>query len=308
MELDAARFAETELREETWDPLAWVYLLGDGIFSLLAREFAPLARSAGVGGGAARGVPGDRRLRRATSWWAHAGRPVAKLHTETALRQLAGIDELIGDALAPGSGAARTTRSPRSGRGSTTAADGGARGARRLRDAPPRRRAAARSEGEGRLGPELFAAQAAPHAARSDLTPAEVLARAEREFAAVRAEMVRLARAAWPTLRCRSGRCRRGIGRAPRTRAAAGHWCATVLDAIGRGHQPAERLLQFCRDELARIEAFVRTRDLIGLADEPLEIRWTPVFLRSFGGAMLDSPGPAGQGPEGVLLDHADPR
>src|SRR3954452_24176709 len=28
MELDAARFAETTLREDTWDPLSWVYLLG----------------------------------------------------------------------------------------------------------------------------------------------------------------------------------------------------------------------------------------------------------------------------------------
>src|SRR6476619_6919856 len=28
MELDAARFGETKLREETWDPLSWVYLIG----------------------------------------------------------------------------------------------------------------------------------------------------------------------------------------------------------------------------------------------------------------------------------------
>jgi hypothetical protein len=28
------------------------------------------------------------------------------------------------------------------------------------------------------------------------------------------------------------------------------------------------------------------------MAEEPLDIRWTPVFLRAFGGAMLDSPGP----------------
>jgi uncharacterized protein (DUF885 family) len=69
-----------------------------------------------------------------------------------------------------------------------------------------------------------------------------------------------------------------------------------VLDAIGRIHPPAGDLLEFCRAELARIEAFVSTHDLIGLATEPLEIRWTPVFMRSFGGAMLDSPGPMDQG------------
>jgi hypothetical protein len=47
---------------------------------------------------------------------------------------------------------------------------------------------------------------------------------------------------------------------------------------------------------LARIQDFCRERNLIGLADEPLEIRWTPVFMRAFGGAMLDSPGPLDKG------------
>ena len=50
--------------------------------------------------------------------------------------------------------------------------------------------------------------------------------------------------------------------------------------------------MAFCREELVRIEAFCRDRGVIGLVDEPLEIDWTPEFMRSFGGAMLDSPGP----------------
>ena len=69
-----------------------------------------------------------------------------------------------------------------------------------------------------------------------------------------------------------------------------------MLDAIAAEHPRAEDLLDFCRAENARIEAFCRERDLIGLADEPLEIRWTPVFLRAFGGAMLSSPGPLDKG------------
>ena len=42
-ELAALCFDETELREDAWDALSYVYLLGGGIFPLLAREFAPLA-------------------------------------------------------------------------------------------------------------------------------------------------------------------------------------------------------------------------------------------------------------------------
>src|SRR6185503_4696299 len=50
-ELEAAEFSETDLREDTWNPLEWVYLLGGGLFSLLAREFAPLdVRLASVAG------------------------------------------------------------------------------------------------------------------------------------------------------------------------------------------------------------------------------------------------------------------
>jgi hypothetical protein len=45
------------------------------------------------------------------------------------------------------------------------------------------------------------------------------------------------------------------------------------------------------RAENERIEAFCTEHDLIGIVDEPLDIRWTPTFLRAFGGAMLISPG-----------------
>jgi Uncharacterized protein conserved in bacteria len=69
-----------------------------------------------------------------------------------------------------------------------------------------------------------------------------------------------------------------------------------VLDAIAGEHPRAEDKLDFCRAENARIEAFCRMADLIGLSDEPMEIRWTPIFLRSFGGAMLIPPGPLERG------------
>jgi hypothetical protein len=97
--------------------------------------------------------------------------------------------------------------------------------------------------------------------------------------------MLRLARELWPTWR-------------PGEPAPADEDALVrgVLDAIAADHPAAEELLDFCRAENARIEAFCRDRDLIGLAEEPLDIRWTPVFLRAFGGAMLISPGPLDRG------------
>ena len=42
-ELDSHRFLEGVLREDAWDALGWVYLIGGGVYSLIARDFAPLA-------------------------------------------------------------------------------------------------------------------------------------------------------------------------------------------------------------------------------------------------------------------------
>ena len=72
--------------------------------------------------------------------------------------------------------------------------------------------------------------------------------------------MVRLARDLWPT-----GRARQGARRARRTDRPRACW-----DAIAAEHPPADDLLDFCRAENARIEAFCREQDLIGLTDEPI--------------------------------------
>ena len=215
----------------------------------------------------------------------HAGRPVGRFQTETALKQAVGIGELIGDAIAAAEAAAPTDPAvaaifPRL----STAAET-ARAAVTFFETHLRHLVLPASEGEGRLGAELFATKMR-HTMRSEtLTPERIMAGAEREYAAVRAEMIRLARDLWPT------------------------WCPGkpmptqdnavvrgVLDAVALEHPTADDLLDFCRAENARIEAFCAERDLVGLADEPLEIQWTPVFLRSFGGAMLTSPGPLDKG------------
>ena len=138
--------------------------------------------------------------------------------------------------------------------------------------------------GDFRLGPTLYRDKFR-HALRVDMEPTELRARALGAFEVVRAEMHRLSAELWPAW----------MGDEPmpdqpdtRTRA--------VLDAIANDHPAAGDLLDFCREENDRIETFCRDIGLIGLADEPLEIVWTPEFLRSFGGAMLIPPGPLDRG------------
>ena len=284
MELEAERFAETDLREESWNPLEWVYLLGGGLFPLIAREFAPLAARLASVAGRLDGVPAvvDGAIEALVG---HGGRPVARFHAEKALEQLPGVLELADDAITAGEAAAATdpgvaTVLPRVRTAAANARVAVDRFERHLRET-----VLPASDGDGRLGSALFA-EKMRHTMRSDeLTPERILARAEREFVAVRAEMVRIATELWPAW------CP-GVDR-PQDEAAL---VRGVLDAVAAEHPPADALLDYCRAELERIEAFCRENDLIGLADEPLDIRWTPTFLRAFGGAMLDSPGPLDSG------------
>src|SRR6266536_1417938 len=56
-ELEAARFNETVLQEDAWNPLEWGYLGGNGLFTLTAREFAPIAARLASTAGRLEGLP-----------------------------------------------------------------------------------------------------------------------------------------------------------------------------------------------------------------------------------------------------------
>jgi uncharacterized protein (DUF885 family) len=283
--LDEMRFEDAELRQLAWDPLEWVYLLGGGIFPLLAREFAPLAKRLSSIAGRLEGLPAVVEAARASLVGTPDGRPVSRLHSETALSQLPGISELIRDALAAAEAAAPDDPAVATILERVRSAAGAASQAVAAAEAFLRADVLPRSSGEGRLGPELFAAKLRRALHDDELTPARILARATREADAVRAEMVRLARDMWPVW-CPD----------QALPATPGELVRSVLDAIAGEHPAPIDLLDFCREELLRIEQFCRAQDLVGLSQEPLEIRWTPVFLRAFGGAMLDSPGPLDRG------------
>ncbi|HEY6057037.1 MAG TPA: DUF885 domain-containing protein [Candidatus Limnocylindrales bacterium] len=279
LELSARRFAIVDLREGSWDALSWVYLLGGGIVPLLSRDFAPLGVRLASVSGRLESVPAvlaeaRRRL------VGHGDRPVSRLHVETALRQLPGVVELVDDAVRE---AEAHEGEPdvmavvgRLGKAADLARSALHDFGRHLRDV-----VLPAAEGEGRLGRELFWARLHHTIGAEHPNPDEILAQAEREYDAVRGELVRLARDQWPAW-----------GTGEPMPVEDGALVRGVLDAIAADHPLPEQVLDFCSAELERIEAFCRERGLIGLADEPLEIRWTPVFQRSAGGAMLDSPGP----------------
>jgi uncharacterized protein (DUF885 family) len=285
-ELEAERFAHAELQDHRWDPLTWVYVLGDGLFPLIAREFAPLADRLTSVAERLEGMPAFLADAATAIGPTADGRPVARLQTETAIAQLPGVLELIDDALAEAErGAAEGDAAVAALRPRLDAAAVAAKAAVATFTAHLRDTVLPTSDGEGRLGRDLFARKLV-HTMRSEtLTPERIIDEAERQYAAVRAEMLRLARDGWE----------RWLPGVPMPD-DPNDLVRAALDAIAAEHPAADDLLDYCRAENARIEAFCREQDLIGLADEPLDIRWTPGFLRAFGGAMLIAPGPLDKG------------
>ena len=290
-ELAGLRFDEVELRESGWDPLSYVYLLGGGIFPLLARDFAPLpARLASVTSRleklpavltAARGQLG--RIN---------GRPVSKLHLDTALRQLPGIASLADDALAQAATAASDPAvaavRPRLAKSAAAARRAIDAFGRYLKDD-----LTPQAHGDGRLGRDLFARKLR-HTFRSNLTDEQILTHAQVEYEAVRTEMIRIARKLWKEWM--PGQPMPTAATEGSQEAADQKVVVSVTSAIGRAHHPAGELVEACKDSYREIVEFCKRRNLIDVPDEPLEIEWTPPFLREFAGAMLDSPGPLDKG------------
>ena len=287
--LEKLRFGDEVLRDEAWDPLSLVYLAGSGLFAILSRGYAPwhergtafAARVEGLTALLADGASGLTGL---------PGRPVSLLHLETALAQLGGIPDLVAEGLDEARRRAADGEAPELVARLETVQAGVAVAVERFRaelDGPIRDRAA----GEGRLGAERYAAKLRLTLS-SDLAPDELLERAWRDHEAVRGEMLRLARELWPVW----------VPGEPPPDMPSGdtvrenELVRRVLDAIADEHQDPRDLLEWCRVEVGRIEAFCRDRGLISLTDQPLSIIWTPVFMRAYGRAFLDSPGPLDRG------------
>jgi uncharacterized protein (DUF885 family) len=290
-ELAALAFDETELREDAWDPLGYVYLLGGGIFPLLARDFAPLATRLASVAARLEGVPAVFAAAR-VDLGSLPGRPPSRLHTEMAIKQLPSIVALAEDAVAQADAAADPPGVaeilPR-----LRAAAETARGAVGSFEAWLGTYLLPRSEGEGRLGADLFARKLR-HTFRSELTADQIMAQARVEYEAVRGEMLRIARSIWS--KWVPGQPLPTAASEGTQETADSRTVAAVTAAIGRAHHPADQLVEYCRESYRGIVEFIRSRDLITVPDEPLEIDWTPPFLREFAGAMLDSPGPLDKG------------
>ena len=261
-------FMITEVQEYKWNPT--MYNPGDGIYNLLARDYAPLPERLAAVKSRLLEIP--HLLEAARS---NLDNPPA-IMTVTAIKQNPGVINLIMDGLqpyldqAPGMKDELTTARSRA----IAALDHYGRWLES--DLLPR------SNGNFRLGKDLWRAKL-KFALSSDLTPADILADAERDLAATREQMYEIA---LPLFREYFG------GHVDDTSPGQDAVIRRVLSRLADDHPTNETIVPQAREGLERITGFVRKNKLVDVPDDPVEIIVMPEHQRGIAIGYCNSPGP----------------
>jgi uncharacterized protein (DUF885 family) len=276
---DVARrlFELTELREHEWNPL--LANPGQAIYSLLARDYAPLADRLRSLAGRLAAVPGTLAAARGT-----LGR-MPKVHLETAIAQFGGTIALVTEEV---NAALRQAANAGDAAAGAVIAD-----VERLRPAALAALAEhkdwlsarlggddAAADGAGfadpRIGRELFSRKLSlALSAASDADA--ILARAEADLERITGEITEVAGQR---------------GGTPRE----------VLAQLSAAAPDEATILAFCADALAAQIAFVRDHDLVTLHDDPVEVIDMPEINRGIAVAYCDPPGPLEPVPGATLI------
>lgn len=269
LNLEAQVFALVELKEQEWNPLTYNGSLANAVYLLTAREFAPPAARLRSVIARLQGFPAVIAQARATL------RNPARIHTETAILQTggainlvrSGLDELVAQApeLKTEFAAAQTV---------ALAA---------LTDYKQwlEKDVLPHANGDFRLGADRFRKKL-HYTLASDLSPEEILARAEHELtsttAALYATALPLFKKQFPDA------SEAALADQPRVIKA-------VLDRLADNHLDDDTVVDRAKALTTAATQFVRDHQLVTVPETPLKVIVLPEFQRGVAIAYCDSPG-----------------
>jgi Uncharacterized protein conserved in bacteria len=269
LELGSMLFVLTEEKPHEWNPLSYNDSLATSIYLLTAREFAPA----------------EERLRNAAKRLNEIPRVVEqikatlrnppRIHTETAIGQTAGAIGLVQNELEP-----LLLQAPKL-RAELKPAQERAVAALEDYKAWLEREVLPRANGEFRLGAEKFRKKLR-FALDSEMSPEEIVRRAEAELEATTDEMYVTARPLFRRYFPEAGA--EAENDRPRVIKA-------VLDRLAENRANDETVVERVKEITDAATAFVREKDLMTLPDSPLRIIVLPEFQRGVAIAYCDSPG-----------------
>ena len=264
---ERAIFMITEVQEYKWNPT--MYNPGDGIYNILARDYAPLPERLELVKSRLLKLP---QILEAARTNLENPPPIM---TVTAIKQNPGVINLVMDGLQPYLDQAPEMKDEFSAARSRAIAALDHYGRWLEADLLPR------SNGNFRLGTELWERKL-HYSLSSDLAPAEILASAERDLATTRQQMYEIA---LPLYRDYFG------GHQDDT-SSKDAVIRRVLSRLADDHPTNETIVPQAREGLEKITEFVRKKKLVDVPDDPVEIIVMPEHQRGFAIGYCDSPGP----------------
>ena len=275
-EIDSNIWQIETLQEWAWNPLYYVNTSGGSIYSLMSRDFAPVAD---------RLVAATSRLEQMPRFFAQArdslqpGR-VPKIHAETAVAQNQGLNSIIDTMIVPEMDALTARQKARLEAAIETARDAVAEHQTWLEE-----ELLPRANGDFRIGAELYDVKLA-FALNSPLSRKEITARAEREYEAVRNEMYDVAKTVYAATHPMTAFPDNPDESYKQAIIRAG------LEEAYRKLPPRDGIVDIAKQQLQEAIDFVIERNIVTMPEEPVEIIIMPEFQRGVSVAYLDPPGP----------------
>ncbi|MEL1265152.1 DUF885 domain-containing protein [Pseudoxanthomonas putridarboris] len=268
------------LQSWAWDPQVYSGLAGSALYGLMAREFAPLPE---------RLKSATARMQKLPALLAQARENldparVPKVHAETVAKQNAGILSIVDGFIAP-----HLTELADADRQQAEAAIETLKQAVAEHQAWLDKTLVPNARGDFRVGAEIYD-QKLQFALLSSLSRADIKQRAEGELKRVREEMYGIARTVLKD--------KPNAPAMPDTPTADEQQKAieAALELAYAERPARDKVVADAEAALAQATEFVRNKDLVTLADAPVDIILMPEFQRGVAVAYCDSPGPLDKG------------
>lgn len=275
-QLDYQAFKLRELKPAETAPLTWTTLIGDGFDPLLTREFASKDERMKSVSGRMKGVPGLVAIAKQ-----RLGHP-AKVNTETAIKQTAGLIELCKKDV-----------------GTPEANDA----AKALEDFRTflQKEVLPRSDGSFRVGAERFK-KILGYELEDNVDPEKLVQDARNLMAKTQSEMAMTVLKLWPTLFPKVP--------FPKTDSEALQHAviAKVLAEVAKDHPTNATIVNEARTLLGDATKFVRDNDLVGVPTEECKVVEMPEYRRGVSIAYCDSTGPLEKKQESVYTISPTPK
>ena len=264
------------LQEWAWNPIVYTRLSGGAIYSLMARNFAPLIKRLEHAADRLEQFPRLFRQIRATLDL----KRVPQIHAETAVKQNRGVLSIIDNMVKP-----NLNELGKSQRDRLKQAMSVARNSVEEHQQWLEAELLPKARGDFRLGPQLYDQKLA-FTLKTPHTRAQIRQRAEQELVRVREQMYRISQQVYKE--------KYPYTEFPMELSAAYKQAIirACLELAYLDTPKANEIVDTAKRSLELTTAFVREKDLLTLPPDPVEIIVMPEFKRGISLAYCDSPGP----------------